>query len=95
MVLPQVSPALRQALERHRFSLQSQPEARHGGETVHVVLDNGGETLYAGHVEHHLGLWCAFAVVRGHGLFRADEVGRQESFEDALLTVLVSFTHVE
>ncbi|MFC4563305.1 hypothetical protein ACFO4E_15690 [Nocardiopsis mangrovi] len=95
MEIPEVSTALRQSLERHRFSLQPQPGARPGEETVHVVLDNGAGTFHAGHVDHHLGLWSAFAVVRAHGLFRSDEVGRHESFEDAVLTVLTSFTHVE
>ncbi|MFF2942711.1 hypothetical protein ACFVSQ_22980 [Streptomyces niveus] len=46
-------------------------------------------------MDHHLGLWSAFAVVRNTGLFRLDEVGRHESFEDAVLDVLMSFTHVE
>ncbi|WP_081238699.1 hypothetical protein [Streptomyces viridosporus] len=95
MAIPEVGTALRQSLERHRFSLRPQPEARPGEETVHVVLDNGGGTFHAGRVDHHLGLWSAFAVVRDHGLFRTDEVGRYESFEDAVLAVLMSFTHVE
>lgn len=95
MTVPEVSTALRQSLDRHRFSLQPQPEARPGEETVHVVRDDGRETLHAGHVGHDLGLWCAFAVVRGHGLFRSEEVGRHESFEDAVLAVLMNFTHVE
>lgn len=95
MVIPEVSTALRQSLERHRFSLRPEPDARPGEETVHVVLDNGEGTFYAGRVDHHLGLWSAFAVVRGHGLFRSDEVGRHESYEDAVLAVLMSFTHVE
>lgn len=95
MAIPEVSTALRQSLERHRFSLQPQPEARSGEETVHVVLDKGEGAFHAGHVDHHLGLWCAFAVVRAHGVFRSDEVGRHESFEDAVLAVLMSFTHVE
>ncbi|MFE3588042.1 hypothetical protein ACFXOY_10995 [Streptomyces niveus] len=95
MTIPEVSTELRQSLERHRFSLRSQPGARPGEETVDVVLDDGGETFHAGRVDHHLGLWSAFAVVRNPGLFRLDEVGRHESFEDAVLDVLMSFTHVE
>jgi hypothetical protein len=95
MVIPKVGKRLRKSLERHRFSLRPQPDARPGEETVHVVLDNGGGTFHAGRVDHHLGLWCAFAVVRPHGVFRADEVGRYESFEDAVLAVLMSFTYVE
>lgn len=95
MAISEVSPALRQSLERHRFSLRPQPEARPGEETVDVVLDRGEELLYAGRVAHHLGLWSAFAVVRAHGLFRSDEVGRYETFEDAVLAVLMSFTYVE
>ncbi|MFE0961167.1 hypothetical protein [Streptomyces fungicidicus] len=95
MTIPEVGTELRQSLERHRFSLRPEPDARPGEETVHVVLDHGGETFHAGHVDHHLGLWCAFAVVRAHGVFRADEFGQYESFEDAVLAVLMSFTHVE
>ena len=95
MAIPEVGTALRQSLERHRFSLRPQPDVRPGEESVHVVLDNGEETFHAGRVDHYLGLWSAFAVVRAHGLFRTDEVGRYESFEDAVLAVLKSFTYVE
>ncbi|MDT0608662.1 hypothetical protein [Streptomyces lancefieldiae] len=95
MTTSEVSTALRQSLERHRFSLRPQPEARPGEETVHLVLDNDEGTFHAGRVGHHLGLWSAFAVVRNHGLFRADEVGQYDSFEDAVLAVLMSFTYVE
>lgn len=58
-------------------------------------MNDGGQTFHAGHMDRHLGLWSAFAVVRAHGVFRSEEVGRQESFEDAVLTVLMSFTHGE
>ncbi|MFI6820335.1 hypothetical protein ACIBJE_05195 [Micromonospora sp. NPDC050187] len=95
MAIPEVSTALRRSLERHRFALRLQPGVRPGEETVHVVLDGGDDPLHAGHVTHYLGLWCAFAVVRAHGLFRSDEVGRHETFEDAVLAVLMSFTYVE
>ncbi|TXL86649.1 hypothetical protein [Streptomyces sp. IB2014 016-6] len=95
MTIPEVSTALRQSLERHRFSLRPQPEGRPGEETVHVVLDHGEGMFHVGRVELYLGLWTAFAVVRGNGLFRSDEVGRHEPFEDAVLAVLMSFTHVE
>lgn len=95
MTIPPVSTELRQSLERHRFSLRPQPGVPAGEETVHIVLDRGGETLHAGHVSHDRGLWSAFAVVRPQSLWRADEVGRYESFGDAVLTVLMSFTYVE
>ncbi|MFF2701414.1 hypothetical protein ACFVUQ_23970 [Streptomyces cyaneofuscatus] len=95
MAIPDVGAELRQSLERHRFSLRPQPDTAPGEESAHVVLDSDGETFHAGRVAHHLGVWCAFAVVRGHGLFRSEEVGRYASFEDAVLAVLVSFTHVE
>ncbi|MFG2428190.1 hypothetical protein [Streptomyces sp. NPDC048590] len=95
MTIPPVSTELRQSLERHRFSLSPQPGMPVGEETVHVVLDHGGETLHAGRVIQDRGLWSAFAVVRPQSLWRADEVGRYESFEDAVLAVLMSFTYVE
>lgn len=95
MTNPHVSTALRQSLDRHRFSLRPQPGVPVGEETVHVVLDHGVETFHAGRVSHDRGLWSAFAVVRPQGLWRADEVGRYESFEDAVLAVLMSFTYVE
>ncbi|MEU2248303.1 hypothetical protein [Streptomyces sp. NPDC019224] len=95
MAIPDVSTELRQSLERHRFSLRPQPDTPPGEEAAHVVLDRGWETCYAGRVAHHRGLWSAFAVVRGHGLFRTDEVGRFDAYEDAVLCVLMSFTHVE
>lgn len=95
MSIPEISEALGQSLRRHRFVLQAQPATDNGEETVHLVLDHGEETLHAGHLDHYLGLWSAFAVVRPQGVFRADEVGRYESFEDAVLAVLMSFTHVE
>ncbi|MFJ8222280.1 hypothetical protein [Streptomyces griseus] len=95
MSIPDISGALGQSLRRHRFVLRAQPGTPPGEETVHVTLDQGGETFHAGHLDHYLGLWSAFAVVRPHGVFRSDEVGRHESFEDAVLAVLMSFTHVE
>ncbi|MFE3665320.1 hypothetical protein ACFXOR_20465 [Streptomyces sp. NPDC059164] len=95
MTIPEVSTELRHSLERHRFSLRPQPDARPGEETVGVVLEDGGEAFHAGRVDHYLGLWAAFAVRRNTGLFRLDEVGRHESFEDAVLNVLMSFTHLE
>lgn len=95
MTIPHVSTALRQTLERHHFSLVPQPGVPVGEETAHLVLDHGGETFHAGRVSHDRGLWSAFAVVRPQGLWRADEVGRYESFEDAVLAVLMSFTYVE
>ncbi|OLF04782.1 hypothetical protein BLA60_39305 [Actinophytocola xinjiangensis] len=92
MTTPDVSPELRQSLERHRFSLRP----RLGEDKVDVVCEENAETFHAGWAEHHLGLWSAFAVVRNTGLLRVDEVGRRhESFEDAVLDVLMSFTHLE
>ncbi|WP_243787697.1 hypothetical protein [Saccharopolyspora gloriosae] len=95
MAIPDISTELRQSLDRHRFSLRPQPEARSGEKTVHLVLDHGAEALHAGRVDFHLGLWSAFAVVRGHGLFRSEEVSRHETFEEAVLAVLANFTHLE
>ncbi|MFE3742564.1 hypothetical protein [Streptomyces sp. NPDC059134] len=95
MTMHDIGTELRQSLERHRFSLRPQPAARPGEEVVDIVREHGGETLHAGRVDHHLGLWSAFAVVRNTGLVRLDEVGRHESFEDAVLDALMSFTHVE
>jgi hypothetical protein len=93
--IPELSAELTRSLRRHRYSLRPQQGAPPGEEGVEIVRDDGGEEGHAGRVAHHLGLWSAFAVVRNTGLFRLDEVGRHASFEDAVLDVLRSFTHLE
>ncbi|MBU7596412.1 hypothetical protein JGS22_001835 [Streptomyces sp. P38-E01] len=95
MTIPEINSALRSSLRSHRFSLRPEPDTRPGEEKVHLVLDDGTETFHAGWVGHRRGLWTAYAVVRPGGLFRTEEFGRYESFEDAVLDVLMSFTHVE
>lgn len=39
-------------------------------------------------------MWHAFAVVRPAAVYPEDAFGQFDSFEEALLSVLVNFTHV-
>lgn len=94
MEIPKVGKRIRTSLERHGYSLQGQPDPRTGEATVHVVRENGQQTSYVGHVDHYLGVWHAFAVVRPAAVYPEDAFGQFASFEEALLSVLVNFTHV-